>query len=234
MPLPEEFTLEEGAAFPVVYITAYMMMFDLGNFRKGQTILIHGAGGGVGTAAIQLAKATGGNIIGAASRWKHEKLKTMGVNHCIDYNTEDIYQKVMEYTNNLGVDMIIDPIGSKNWKISYKCLATMGKLVLFGDQNFVKGQSFNLMISLKEFLSMPRFKPLDLMSRNRSVMGYHLGRLFNAEDKIQLAATALYDLAEMKKIKPVVDKVFPFTEADKAHTYIQSRKNFGKVLLDFR
>ena len=69
MTLPKEFNMEEGAAFPVVYITAYMMMFDLGNFREEETILIHGAGGGVGTAAIQLAQSTNGNIIGNSSKW---------------------------------------------------------------------------------------------------------------------------------------------------------------------
>ena len=85
IPLPDNFKLDEAAAFPVTYITAYMMMFDLGNFREGETILIHGAGGGVGTAAIQLAQATRGNIIGTASAWKHERLKEMGVNLCIDF-----------------------------------------------------------------------------------------------------------------------------------------------------
>ena len=81
---------------------------------------------------------------------------------------------------------------------------------------------------------MPKFRPMDLMSRNRSVMGYHLGRLSGAEYKIQLAAAELNEMAGAGKIKPVIDKVFPFTEADKAHAYIQARKNFGKVLLDFR
>ena len=234
IPLPDKFSFQEGAAFPVVYITAYMMMFDLGNFSKGKTILIHGAGGGVGTAAIQLAQAKGGNIIGTASIWKHEQLNNMGVNHCIDYNTEDVYQKVMEFTTNQGVDLIIDPVGSNNWKVSYNCLAPMGKLVIFGDQNFVKRKSFSLLASLKEFLSMPKFRPMDLMSRNKSIMGYHLGRLAGAENKIQQAVKALHDLARDEKIKPVIDRVFPFTEADKAHAYIQDRKNFGKVLLDFR
>ncbi len=131
MPLPEKFSLEEGAAFPLVYVTAYMMMFDLGNFRKGETILIHGAGGGVGTAAIQLAQAMGGNIIGTASHWKHSKLKKMGVQNCIDYNVEDVYNTVMEFTGNRGVDLIIDPVGGKNWKISYKCLSKMGKLIIY-------------------------------------------------------------------------------------------------------
>ena len=139
----------------------------------------------------------------------------------------------MEYTKSQGVDLIIDPVGSKNWRISYKCLAPMGKLVIFGDQNFVKGKTFNLLTSIKEFLSMPKFRPMDLMGRNRSVMGYHLGRLAGSENKIQRAAEALHILARDEKIKPVIDKVFPFTEAAKAHTYIQDKKNFGKVLLDF-
>ena len=81
---------------------------------------------------------------------------------------------------------------------------------------------------------MPRYKPLDLMSSNKSVMGYHLGRLANAEHKIHRAVENLYKLIEGNQISPIIDKVFPFYEADKAHAYIQDRKNFGKVLLDFR
>ena len=234
MPLPVNFNLEDGAAFPLVYVTAYMMMFDLGNFRNGETILIHGAGGGVGTAAIQLAQAANGNIIGTASKWEHAKLKEMGVSRYIDYNTENVMQKVLEYSDNRGVDLIIDPVGGDNWKTSYKCLAPLGKLILYGDQNFVKGKSFSLFSSLKEVLSMPKYKPMNLMSENKSIMGYHLGRLAGAEDKIELAVAALSQIVQKNKIRPVIDRVFPFTDAHKAHSYIQDRRNFGKVLLDFR
>ena len=209
-------------------------MFDLGNFRKGETILIHGAGGGVGTAAIQLAQAAGGNIIGTASKWKHSKLNEMGVSNCIDYNTEDVLKKVMQFTDSRGVDLIIDPVGSENWKISYKCLAPLGKLIVYGDQNFVKGKSFSLYTTLKEVFSMPKYKPMDLMSQNKSIMGYHLGRLAGAEDKIQRSVVALNKIVQQNNIRPVIDRIFPFTEAHEAHTYIQERKNFGKVLLDFR
>ena len=231
--LPENFTMQQGAAFPVIYLTAYMMMFNLGNFQKDETILIHGVGGGVGTAAIQLAQAVGGNIIGTASKWKHKKLNEMGVENCIDYTNENVHEKVMQFTNNRGVDVIIDPVGSDNWKISYECLAPLGKMIIFGDQNFVKGKSFNLFALMKEIFSMPKYKPMDLMSKNKSVMGYHLGRLAGAEDKIQKAASKLHDLAQTGKIKPIIDQVFPFTDAPLAHEHIQNRKNFGKVLLDF-
>ena len=234
MPLPKDFSFEDGAAFPLVYVTAYMMMFDLGNFRKGETILIHGAGGGVGTAAIQLAQAANGNIIGTASKWKHAKLNKVGVPNCIDYNTEDVIKKVMEYTNGTGVDLIIDPVGSENWKTSYKCLSPMGKLIVYGDQNFVKGKSLSLYAILKEISSMPKYKPMDLMSDNKSIMGYHLGRLVGVEDKIQQAVIEVIRIVQNNNIKPVIDRIFPYTEAHKAHSYIQNRNNFGKVLLDFR
>ena len=110
----------------------------------------------------------------------------------------------------------------------------MGKLIVYGDQNFVKGKSFSLFTGLKEVLSMPKFKPMNLMSENKSIMGYHLGRLAGAEDKIELAVAALSQIVQKNKIRPVIDRVFPFSEAHKAHSYIQDRKNFGKVLLDFR
>jgi len=234
MKLPNQFSLKEGAAFPVIYITAYMMMHHLGNLQSNESILIHGAGGGVGTAAIQLAKAVNATIIGTASDWKHKKILSLGAHHCIDYNKDDVYNKIMKITGNRGVDLILDPVGSNSWKTSYKCLAGLGKLIIYGDQNFVNGNSFSFINSIKEIISIPKFKPFDLMSQNKSVMGYHLGRLHESEIKVNHAVEALSKLAEKKIIKPVIDKIFPFQEADKAHQYIQNRKNFGKVLLDFR
>lgn len=110
----------------------------------------------------------------------------------------------------------------------------MGKLIIYGDQNFVKGKTFSFITTMKEVYSMPKYRPMDLMSKNKSVMGYHLGRLTGAEDKIQRAVLALSQLVLEGKLSPVIDKIFPFTEAYKAHEYIQNRKNFGKVLIDFR
>ena len=233
MNLPEQFSLKQGAAFPIVYITAYQMIFDLGNLRENETILIHGAGGGVGTAAIQLAKSVNAKIIGTASAWKHEQLRSMGVDHCIDYRTDDVKQSVVDITDGNGVDLIIDPVGAKNWKISYQCLGLMGKLIIYGDQDLVTGFKLNPISALKELWSMPKYKPMSLMSKNRSVMGYHLGRMQGAENKIKRSVKGLYSLASDKKISPVIDKIFDFTEAGDAHRYLQERKNFGKVLLNF-
>ena len=130
IPLPDNFRLDEAAAFPVAYITAYMMMFDLGNLQEGDTFLIHGAGGGVGTAALQLAKTKNIKIIGTSSSWKHDKLIRMGIDKCIDYNIDNTEKEIMDFTNGKGVDLVLDPIGAKNWKLSYRVLAKMGKLII--------------------------------------------------------------------------------------------------------
>jgi len=231
--LPENFTMEQGAAFPVIYMTAYMMMFDLGNLKKDEIFFIQGAGGGVGTAAIQLAKAVGAKIIGTSSAWKHERLKEMGVDCCIDYTTENVKDKIMEYTDGYGVDLIIDPVGAKQWAESYKILAPMGKLIVYGNQNLVKGKTRSLIAIAKEMLTMPKIKPFEMIGKNKAIMGYHLGRLKGAEHKIKRAILGISKMIEDGHISPVIGKVFPFDEAALAHAYIQKRKNFGKVIIDF-
>jgi len=233
MKLPDNFTLAEGAAFPLVYMTAYMMMFDLGNLRKDEIFFIQGAGGGVGTAAIQLAKVVGAKVIGTSSEWKHERLKNMGVDLCIDYNKEDVRQKIMDYTNGYGVDLIIDPVGGKQWAESYKTLAPMGKLIVYGNQNLVRGKTRSFIALIKEYFSMPKIKPFEMIGYNKSVMGYHLGRLKGAEHKVKRSMLGLQTMINDSDIKPVIDSIFPFDEANQAHQHIQDRKNFGKVLLDF-
>ena len=233
IPLPNNFNLDEAAAFPVTYITAYMMMFDLGNLQDGDTFLIHGAGGGVGTAAIQLAKTKNIKIIGTSSSWKHDKITQMGVDKCIDYNKSNIEKEIMDFTNGKGVDLIIDPVGAKNWKISYKVLSKMGKLIIYGDQNLVKGDKLKPMVALKEMYSMPKYKPMDLMASNKAVMGYHLGRFKGHEWKVKRSIDNLIKLVKEHDLHPIVDSKFSYQDAAKAHRYIQDRKNFGKVLLDF-
>ena len=233
IPFPDNFKLDEAAAFPGTYITAYMMMFDLGNLQEGDTFLIHGAGGGVGTAALQLAKTKNIKIIGTSSSWKHDKLIKMGIDKCIDYNTDNTEKEIMDFTNGKGVDLVIDPIGAKNWKLSYRVLAKMGKLIIYGDQNLVKGDKLKPIVAMKEMYSMPKYRPMDLMANNKAVMGYHLGRFKGHEWKIKRSIKNLIKLVDDNDLHPVIDSKFSFRDAPKAHRHIQNRKNFGKVLLDF-
>ena len=157
----------------------------------------------------------------------------MGVDKCIDYNKSNIEKEIMDFTSGKGVDLIIDPIGTKNWKISYKVLSKMGKLIIYGDQNLVKGDKLKPMVALKEMYSMPKYKPMDLMANNKAVMGYHLGRFKGHEWKVKRSIDNLIKLVKEYDLHPVVDSKFPYEDAAKAHRYIQERKNFGKVLLDF-
>ena len=231
--LPENFTMQQGAAFPVIYLTAYMMMFDLGNLKKDEIFFIQGAGGGVGTAAIQLAKSASAKIIGTSSKWKHERLKEMGVDYCVDYTTENVKEKIMNYTDGYGVDLVIDPVGGKQWSESYAMLAPMGKLIVYGNQNLVQGKTRSLLAFVKEMLTMPKVKPFEMIGKNKAIMGYHLGRLKGAEHKIKRAIAGITPMIQAGDVQPVIGKVFSFDEAAAAHSYIQQRKNFGKVLLDF-
>jgi len=139
----------------------------------------------------------------------------------------------MDFTEGKGVDLIIDPVGAENWKVSYQVLAKMGKLIIYGDQNLVKGDKLKPFVAMKEMYSMPKYKPMDLMANNKSVMGYHLGRFQGHEWKVQRSINNLIKLVNDNDFHPIIDSKFSYKDVPKAHRHIQDRKNFGKVLIDF-
>jgi NADPH:quinone reductase-like Zn-dependent oxidoreductase len=233
--VPDSIALETAAGLPVTYLTAYLMMFDLGNLQEGETVLIHSAGGGVGTAAVQLARIAGARIFGTASPGKHARLRELGVDLCVDYNKEDFVQRIRDTTDGRGVDLILDAQGPIYFKRSYQALAPLGTLVMYGVQHNI-GRTRLLsspMKLLREILAI-RFAPVPMMSDNRGIYGFHLGRLWHNLEPVQAALEQLLVWLKDGKISPVIDRIFPYHEAAQAHTYIQDRKNFGKVLLDFR
>jgi len=234
IPVPKNFGMDHAAAFPVIYMTAYMMIFDQCNIRKGDNILILGAGGGVGTALIQLSKIIGANVLAASSSWKHEKMKELGADICLDYRKKDWESEILEHTDGFGADIIIDPLGAASWKKMLSYLAPLGKLVIYGDQYMVGGPRANLFRVAKEFLSLPKFNPLKMMGRNQTIVGFHLGKLMGMESKVKRSLEALIDMVSENNVLPVVDKSFDGSRAGDAHQYIQDRKNFGKVLIDFK
>ena len=109
----------------------------------------------------------------------------------------------------------------------------MGKLIIYGDQSFVSGYKRSVITMLREYFTVPKFSPLELISKNKSVMGFHLGILKNSESKLKLAAKSLSEIINEHNIKPIIDTVFQYNQIPDAHKYIQDRKNFGKVLVDF-
>ena len=228
---PERLTFEQAAALPVNYLTAWQLLVVVGSLSKEETILIQNVGGGVGLAALQIAKHIGAKTIGTASQNKHDFLKTQGLDHAVDYRKPNWSKMVMQHTQNKGVELIIDPLGSKSWKESYALLRSTGRMGIFGISEVTIGGGWRFFKLLKEVLTMPKFKPLDLMDKNKSVFGVNLGNLWDESEKVALWMNAILKGVEEGWINPTVDTTFPLSKVGEAHTYIENRKNKGKVVL---
>ena len=230
---PSGMGAEEGAALPVNYLTAYQLLEVMGGLRAGETLLVHSAGGGVGIAAIQLARRIGATIIGTASSGKHDFLESIGVDHCVDYRSEDFEAQVRQITRGRGVELAIDAVGGSSFKKSYRALAPSGRLGIFGMSAVVTGKKRSIPGLLKVILTTPwlRFTPAALMRSNKGVFGVNLGELWEEMDRVRAWMEALLAYYQEGAIRPVVAASFPFERAAQAHHYIQDRKNLGKVLL---
>ena len=229
--LPDNLSTIDAAAIPVNYLTAWIMLITQGNLQPGATVLVHSAGGGVGLAALQIATLCGAKVIGTASAQKHPRLKEMGVECCIDYTSEDFEKVVKECTDGNGVDIALDAVGGKSFSKSFRSLAPLGKLFLFGASSLAPSKSRSLVAAARGLIQMPRFSPISLMQGNKGVFGINMGRLWTQERLMR--DTLLEILAQVKngKLSPVIAKTFLFDHAPEAHHYIQNRKNLGKVLL---
>jgi NADPH:quinone reductase-like Zn-dependent oxidoreductase len=229
-PMPQKMTFEQGAALPVVYLTAYNMMLFTGTLRPGSSVLIHSAAGGVGLAAIQIAKTRGCTIFGTASPSKHDFLRQRGVQHPID-SSGDYVSAVRGVVGDRGVDLILDPIGGRSWAIGYDLLGPCGRLVAFGLSAAASGKKRSLIHAAGQVMKVKKFSPMKLMEDNKTVAGTNMGHLFERVDLLRPQFTALLGMYEAGEIEPHVDRTFRFDDAPAAHHYIHDRKATGKVLL---
>ena len=228
---PDELTFEQAAAIPVNYLTAWALLVTMGGLKKDEAVLIHNAGGGVGLAALDIAKHIGARTFGTASTGKHEFLRARGLDHPIDYRNQDWLPVLKELTNGRGVELVIDPIGGPSWKKSYQALRTTGRMGVFGisvaSASGIKGK----LRALKAIAFMPRFNPVGLMNRNKGVFGLNLGHMWDEGEKVAAWTGEIMRGVAEGWIKPHVDRAFPFDQIADAHTYIESRKNIGKVVV---
>jgi NADPH:quinone reductase-like Zn-dependent oxidoreductase len=231
VPLPDGMGFAEGAAIPVNYLTAILMLEVLGNVRRGDRVLIHGAGGGVGLAAVQLCRIYGAEILGTASASKHAALRAAGVTHTIDYRTQDFVAETKRVTGGKGADVIIDPIGGENLRQSYRALAPLGRLVAFGVSSMAPSTSRRILPALWQLVRMPRFGFVRLMNDNHGVLGFNLGHLWDEMDRLRGYLIKVLDYARDGHVRPTVAKTFPLAEAAAAHAFMQARENVGKVVL---
>lgn len=229
-PMPEQMSFEEGAAFPVNYITAYMMLFEMANVRPGKSVLIHMAAGGVGIAATQLCQTVQDvTVFGTASASKHETIAQGGVNHPIDYRTKDYVEEIRKISPK-GVDIVLDPLGGSDTQKGFSLLKPLGTLIVFGAANCVTGQKKNLLAMAKTWYNQLSLNTLKLMQANKAVCGFHLGYLVD-EELISRTMFKLLELYRQGKIKPRIDSCYHFEEVTDAMKRMHERQNIGKVIL---
>jgi len=231
---PSQLSFEDAASLPVTYLTAWALLVAMGGLKKEESVLIHNAGGGVGLAQLDIAKHIGAKTYGTSSERKHEFLKERGLDHPIDYRNKDWYEELMTLTNKKGVELITDPLGGKEWKKSYRALRATGRLGMFGISVASTGSNAGIRAKfelIKTVMSMPTFKPLSLLDKNRGVYGVNLGHLWGEAEKAASWMNAILQGVEDGWVRPHVDTTFTFEEAGDAHRYIEERKNIGKVIL---
>jgi NADPH:quinone reductase-like Zn-dependent oxidoreductase len=228
--MPDAMSFEEGAALPVVYLTAHHMMLFTGNLRPRSRVLIHSAAGGVGLAAIQLAKMRDCEIFGIASKSKHDFIKAQGCQHPID-NDADYVAEIRALTDGRGVDLVLDAVGGKSWTDGYELLAPAGRLVAFGLSAASSGKKRSLLHALGQVVQVKKWSPMKLMDDNKQVQGVNMGHLFGELEMLGEQFAALVAMYEAGQIKPHVDCSFKFSEAAAAHHHLHDRKAKGKVLL---
>jgi NADPH:quinone reductase-like Zn-dependent oxidoreductase len=208
LPYPENLSFEEAAAIPLVFQTAWHMLVDRAQLQPGEDVLILGAGSGVGSAAIQVAKFFGARVITTAgSDAKLEKARQLGADHVINRKTQKIRDEVRRITTKRGVDVVFEHVGTATWDDSLASLALAGRLVTCGNTT-----GYDAKLDL-------RF----LFSRQLSLLGSYMG--------VKSELHTVMKLVSAGRLKPVVDRVFPLTEATAAHTYLESGQQFGKVVL---
>ncbi|UCS93155.1 NAD(P)H-quinone oxidoreductase [Echinicola marina] len=217
LPIPEGISLIDAASLPETFFTVWNNIFDIAKFLPGETVLIHGGSSGIGVTAIQMVTAMGGKaIVTAGSTEKCGICESLGAIKAINYNEEDFEEKVMEYTDENGVDIILDMIGGDYGPKNINILKPKGRLVMI---NAMKGKiaEIDLMRVMKNQLTITgstlRPKPIDYKGKIAQNLLKHIWPLFD------------------EKIKPVIYTTFPMERATEAHQLMESSKHIGKILL---
>ena len=234
--LPEKMSFEQGAAFPVNYATAQAGLVVMGGLEAGERVLIHSAGGGVGISATQIAKTRGAEVFGTASASKHDAIREQGVDHAIDYRSQDFADEVMRITDGEGVDVIFDALGPTSARKGYRILRQGGRLILYGASEVSTGEKRNLLVAAKAAIktplaTMPWWKSLGMINENKGVFGLNMLHWWDKEGSLDRVIDPLIPQLQKGELSPVVARAFPFDHAPDAHRFIGERRNVGKVVL---
>jgi NADPH:quinone reductase-like Zn-dependent oxidoreductase len=232
VPLPEAWSFEQGAAMPVNYATAYAAILRYGAVRPGERVLIQAAAGGVGTAATQIAKAAGAEVFGTASARKHDACRALGLDHAIDYRSQDYVKEVRRITGEKKpLDLVLDGVGGSSFRKGFSLLRAGGRLVCIGASAIQPGEERNRLQALRALAQMPIFHPVQLMRQSKAVIGLNMLTLWDEHGTLAEYIEPLEEWSRDGRVDPVVGEVFPFERAADAHRAMHQGANVGKLVL---
>ncbi len=231
--LPAALSMEAAAGFPAVALTAWYALFELAHPRAGDTLLVHSAAGGVGSLLVQLGKLAGGRVIGVVGAGhKVAAAQALGAAAVIDKSAQPLWKQVEQLAPG-GCDIILDANGASTLKHSYRHLAPMGRLVVYGFHSMLAthgGIPNRLKLAL-DYLRTPRFSPFDLTTRNRSILGFNLSYLFDQADLLERGLQQLLGWLEQGKLVAPNITTYPFDRVADAHRDLESGQTIGKLVL---
>ena len=223
-PVPENLDPAEAVSLVLNYVTAFQMLHRIAKVRPGQRVLIHGAAGGVGTAALQLGKIAGLEMFGTASKAKHPLVASLGATP-IDYRSENFVDRIAELAPG-GVDCVLDPIGGKNWLASYRCLRAGGTLACYGASAAVAEGK------LSAGLGFATLGLLKLVPGQKRALWYNVKTLRDQHpDQFREDLSKLFDLLAARQIQPVIAAKLPLREAVRANQLLEQSQVSGKIVL---
>jgi|SRR3989344_1963639 len=208
---PKNLSFVEAAAFPLTFLTAWRMLKTRVNLQKGETIFIWGASGGLGIAGVQIAKYLGAKVFAASKSEKNSiELKSIGADYIVNYQKENVVEKVRKLINDKGVDVVFESVGKATWKTTLEILKPHGRVVIAGTTSgAIASQDLS-----------------DIYYYQQTILGSRMGYKKEFEEMLKIV--------NQGKIKPVIDKIFLLREAAKAQQRMESRKHFGKIVLKIK
>ena len=217
IPIPDGTAFEQAAAFPIAVLTAWHLIHSCHHTTADQIVLVHSAAGGVGIAAVQIARATGAQVIGTVSSDdKADLVRKFGAHEVINYATHDFAAEAMRITNGRGVDLILDAVGKPTFEKGLTCLAPFGHLILYGSASGAPD-------------------PIDvrrsLFAKSQKVSGFVVPMVYGMREIHRRGLDAVFQLAREGRLTIPIGKTFPLAEAADAVRFLQSRRSTGKLLL---
>lgn len=219
-----------GAAIPVVGLTAWMMLEEMGRVRQGDRVVVHSAGGGVGLACLDLIRARGAIAVGTASPSKHAVLEERGFSALVDSRSASLEADLAAYG---PYDLVLDPVGGASWAMGLRLLRPGGRLICFGMSANADGESRSLLTVVRNLLSVPwlQTNPIALINENKGIFGVNMGHMWDEHARMTAWLRELCELWRVGKLRPVVHAAIPFDRAAEAHQILHDRKNLGKLVL---